>query len=247
MALVIDAYNHIWRANPRAPEHFLHLDKTPEMLIEQMDRGGVDRAVVCSLGQAIDNAYIAEAVRRYPDRLIGFAEANPRDPQAISSIRRAVEDLGLRGLKLHPLLMAHPVMSMPLMGPIFEVCQELDIPIYGHCMSDIWNMPLHYEEMLKHFPRVKLILGHLGLFWAEDEAFLVAKRNANVWLETSAVPLGDIRGAIEAAGADKVVMGTDWPVMDFDLQREMIRRATRDDQERALVEGGNLARVLGLA
>lgn len=245
--MIIDAYNHVWKANPQAPEVFMHQALTPERFVEEMDRHGIDRAIICPLGQDIDNDYIAESVARFPDRLIGFMEANPRDPQATQIIRRYAREHGFKGLKLHPTMMGHPVSSHPLMDPIFQACDEEGLIVYGHCMHDMWVTPLQYEEMARTFPNVPLILGHMGVLWSVAEAAMVAKRNPNVFLETSVVPQRSLRIGIQGAGAEKVVMGTDWPANDFDIQLEMVRRATDSQEDFEQVAGGNLARLLKLA
>ncbi len=245
--MIIDAYNHVWKANPQAPELFMHQALTPEQFVAEMDRSSIDKAVICPLGQDIDNDYIVESVQKFPDRLIGFMEANPRDPRATQTIRHYAREYGLKGLKLHPTMMGHPVSSHPLMDPIFAACSENGLVVYGHCMHDFWVTPLQYEEMARTFPDVPLILGHMGILWSVAEAAMVAKRNPNVYLETSVVPLRSIRLGVQEAGAGKVVMGTDWPANDFDLQMEMIRRATGSEEEFKTVAGDNLARLLKLS
>ncbi|MDR7523477.1 MAG: amidohydrolase family protein [Armatimonadota bacterium] len=244
--MILDAYNHLWRARPNSPELFMHQALTPERLIAEMDRGGINMAVVCPLGQDMDNEYIGEAVRAYPDRLIGFLEVNPRDPDAPAQIHALVERYRFKGLKLHPTMMGHPVSSHPLMDPIMRVCAELGLAVYGHCMHDFWAVPLQYEELARSFPSVPVILGHMGIIWSVSEAGMVARRNPNVYLETSLVPLRSLKIGIQEAGAEKVLMGTDWPANDFDLQLEMVRRATGTAEAFELVAGGNLARILGI-
>lgn len=245
--MIIDAYNHIWRARPNAPELFMHEELSPERFVQEMDRSKIDKAVVCPLGQDIDNEYIADGVRKFPDRLIGFMEVNPRDPDADQKIRHVAREHKLKGLKLHPTMMGHPVASHPLMDPVFQACSELGLVVYGHCMHDFWVTPLQYEEMARTFPDVPLILGHMGILWSVAEAAMVAKRNPNVYLETSVVPLRSIRIGIQGAGAEKVVMGTDWPANDFDLQIEMIRRATASKREFEMIAGQNLGHLLKIA
>ena len=39
-------------------------------------------------------------------------------------------------------------------------------------------------------------------------------------------------------------MGTEWPGSDFDIERLKISKAIPDAADRALVEGGNYARIL---
>jgi predicted TIM-barrel fold metal-dependent hydrolase len=142
--------------------------------------------------------------------------------------------------------MGHTANSHSLLAPIFEICSELGLAVYGHCLHDYGTMPLQYEEMARAFPDVALILGHMGIIWSVGDAIAVATRNRNVYLETSVASLHSQRSAVKAAGAAKVVMGTDWPANDFDLQIEMARRATASVEEFELVVGGNLKAVLRL-
>ena len=58
--------------------------------------------------------------------------------------------------------------------------------------------------------------------------------------------LADVRVAYRRVGPEKIVMGTEYPGNDFDLERTKIAKAIPDEADRALVEGGNLARLLGL-
>jgi len=80
--------------------------------------------------------------------------------------------------------------------------------------------------------------------WNVPEAIIVAERRPNVYLETSATLLADVRRAYARVGAEKIVMGSEWPGSDFDLERMKIAKAIADDDDRALIEGGNLARIL---
>jgi predicted TIM-barrel fold metal-dependent hydrolase len=78
------------------------MEAPPELIIQQMDYVGVDVAVLQNAhlyGKL--NELFAEAVRRYPNRLVGLAEVD--EPQAhtdreISQLHYAVEELGLRGV-----------------------------------------------------------------------------------------------------------------------------------------------------
>src|SRR3989304_6655371 len=50
-----------------------------------------------------NNDWTASVVQKYPGRFIGFAMVDPKDGQkAVDEVTRGVQDLGLRGLKVHP-------------------------------------------------------------------------------------------------------------------------------------------------
>jgi predicted TIM-barrel fold metal-dependent hydrolase len=83
--------------------------------------------------------------------------------------------------------------------------------------------------------------------WNVPEAIIVAERQPHVYLETSATLLGDVRRAYARLGPKKILMGSEWPGSDFDLERMKIAKAITNEQDRALIEGGNFARILGLS
>jgi uncharacterized protein len=87
----------------------------------------------------------------------------------------------------------------------------------------------------------------MGAVWNVPEAIIVAERQPHVYLETSATLLADVRRAYARLGGRKILMGSEWPGSDFDLERLKIAKAVPDDTDRALIEGGNMARVLGMA
>jgi predicted TIM-barrel fold metal-dependent hydrolase len=240
--LVIDGYNNIWvhqtRSDYLAGEGF-----AAEQLLEAMDAAGVDMAVACSLGQAVDNSYIRTAQQRWPDRIIGFGQVDPRwqDPAAaVAECARA----GLRGIKLHPTLHGYHICDHGLLDPVLAACADHGLAILVNALDDLFCAPLGIEEVARPFPQVPVLIAHMGTVWNVMEAILVAERTANLYLETSSAQLLDVRTAYRRLGPDKIIMGTDWPGSDFDLERAKIARAVPDATDRAKVEGGNLARLL---
>jgi predicted TIM-barrel fold metal-dependent hydrolase len=89
------------------------------------------------------------------------------------------------------------------------------------------------------------IIAHMGAVWNVPEAIIVAERRPNVHLETSATLVSDVRRAYARLGASKILFGSEWPGSDFDLERMKIVKAIPDETDRALVEGGNMARIMG--
>lgn len=84
----------------------------------------------------------------------------------------------------------------------------------------------------------------MGSVWNTNEASLVASRNEHLYLETSAAELQAVQDAYEFVGASKLLMGTDWPGSDFELERMKIAKAIPNQADRALVEGETFERLL---
>jgi predicted TIM-barrel fold metal-dependent hydrolase len=252
--MIIDAYNTT--QNVRTRSDYLtgarkgqpppqHVPFDPRRILERMDAAGVDMAMVCSLAQRIENDFIIELVNAHPQRLFGFGQVVPSDDDALDEIARIAE-AGLSGLKLHPSLHGYHVADHGLLDPVFEACAKHKLPVLINALDDSFCAPLAIEEVAKDHPRVPTIIAHMGAVWNVPEAIIVAERQPHVYLETSATLLSDVRRAYARLGPGKIVMGSEWPGSDFDLERMKIAKAIPDEKDRALVEGGNMAKILGL-
>jgi uncharacterized protein len=245
MTCVIDAYNNAWQ--PVGSSDFLTAEShTVEEMLSLMEDANVDKAVVCSLGQQIDNEYIESLVRTHSDRLIGFAEVNPRQLDALDVIEEHIGRGLLRGLKLHPTMHGYHFADHGLLEPIFDACARWRAPILVNALDDPFCGPFAVEEISRGFPLVPVLLAHMGHVWNSVEAIIVSERNAQIFLETSSTDLIEVQSAYARLGGSKLVMGTDWPGNHFDLERAKIRRAIPDSADRAMVEGGNLSAIFAL-
>ena len=252
--MIIDAYNTTQDVRGRsdyltgarrgeAPPPYTPFD--PTRILSRMDAAGVDMAMVCSLAQRIENDFIIDLVRRHPDRLFGFGTIMPQADDALDELAR-IRDEGLSGLKLHPSLHGYHVADHGLLDPVFEKCAELGMPVLINALDDAFCAPLAIEEVAKHYPTVPTIIAHMGAVWNVPEAIIVAERNPHIYLETSATLISDVRRAYARLGPEQILLGSEWPGSDFDLERMKIAKAIPDEADRALVEGGNMAKLLGL-
>jgi hypothetical protein len=246
--MIIDAYNNVWKAVEEDSESAYLTGETysVEMMLEDMENAGVDMAVGCSLGQNVDNEYLSDVMHKYPDRIIGFGQVNPRRGDAVEIVRRCFEEYGLQGLKLHPTLHGYHFTDHPLLDPVFQVCSEYEKTVLVNALDDPFVTPLGIEEIARNFPKVPVLIAHMGTVWNVVEALLVAKRTDNLYLETSSTQLLEVKMAYRDVGPHKIVMGTDWPGSDFELERLKMAKAIPDADDRRLVEGENLKRLLQL-
>ncbi len=77
-------------------------------LLELMDTKKIDKAIVSSTHSIFyrnchqGNLELAEEIKGLEDRLIPFATLNPGYPGWKSDLKQCVEELGMKGLRLHP-------------------------------------------------------------------------------------------------------------------------------------------------
>jgi predicted TIM-barrel fold metal-dependent hydrolase len=243
--VIIDAYNNVWQAGGTS-DYLTSESYTPDDMIRAMDAAGVDVAVGCSLGQMINNDFIAETVKQHKGRIVGFGQVNPRSADAVQTIEYCASELGLKGLKLHPTMHGYHFADHGLLDPVFDAADRHGLVVLVNALDDPFCAPLSIEEISRGFPETPVLIAHMGTVWNLNEAILVAQRNANIYLETSGAQLLDVKLAYRSVGPDQIVMGTDWPGNDFDLERAKIARAVPSAQDRERIEGGTLARLLGL-
>jgi uncharacterized protein len=95
-----------------------------------------------------------------------------------------------------------------------------------NALDDAFCAPLAIEEIAKGFPAVPTIIAHMGAVWNVPEAIIVAARNPHIYLETSATLMSDVKRAYARLGASQILLGSEWPGSDFDLERMKIATRT---------------------
>lgn len=222
----------------------------PEKLVALMDAAGVDRACVMTYTEAPQFnpralEYIADAVRRFPDRLIGVARLHPWYPEALSLLDFAVLELGMKCLKLHPVgTLTHPADEPTL--TLLRRAGELQVPVLFHCGDEPMSTPLAIGLAAAACPETTVVLGHMGGYFHVDEAIEVAESHPNVVLDTSAMPYPrKIREAVQRIGASRVLFASDGPGCRPRLELEKVRQAGLRPDHEALVLGGNVLALLG--
>jgi uncharacterized protein len=221
--------------------------------IRAMDEAGVERAAVMTLTDlpGLNPAgleLIAEACEEFPGRLYGFLRLNPALLETSKELlTRAVQQLGFKGLKLHPVsTLQHPGGAATI--ELVRHAGELGVPTLFHCGDEPMTTPLSIAQTAAACPDSTIVLGHMGGYFHVEEAIDVAETFGNIVLETSAMPYPDkIRTAVDRIGADRVVFGSDGPVASPALEKQKVVIAALGEQVAGQVLGGNADRMLGLA
>jgi hypothetical protein len=239
MSLVIDAHNHLGD-RPGARQ-------TGAELVAKLDAAGVDKAVVFPFVEGnFTNDFVNDAYRQFPNRLIPYCAVNPWERNAADVVRHCITEWGFKGLKLHPTINGFHLADPELVNPLFKLADELGFPIIVHGASDLYNAPPEFALMAARFPRVQLMMAHMGFFWSVDQAITFAGQFENLYLETSRAPIFEIQTAVKRIGPEKVIWGTDSPFVDYEFEFKKMERSTADRAGYASIVGGNIARLLKL-
>ena len=186
------------------------------------------------------NDVAAELHRAAPDKVIPFMGLHPMDPGMNDEYDRAVDDLGLKGIKLAP----NNQEFDPLGEDAFRLYARLEedgLPIVFHQgtspMSDAairYAYPLDMDQIAIAFPELRIVMAHLGHPWQTD-CLAVVRKHPNVWADVSAKfyrPYSFWNGMrlfYEWGVTEKILFASDWPVTvpqeNIDALRELPRFA----------------------
>ena len=236
--------------------------------LEDMDKAGIAIQVVShnpaagalplDMCRAANNQLHTDGVSRMPGRLAGFAALPMSSPsQAAEELSRCVSELGFVGALIGNHAEGH-FFDDESYWPVFEVAQDLDVPIYLHptfpdsaeasrfagnfpkaaaeAMSAYawgWHsdVGLHFVRLFAsglfdRFPRLKLILGHMGEMtpfmieriqrfcppWGKRQRFLATVWAENVWFTSSGIfTLGPLACLLRTTTVDKIMFSVDYP------------------------------------
>jgi uncharacterized protein len=231
-------------------------DRRVDELIAMLDQHRLDRAVTFpSRGlhaspamYARANEYVAEAVKRHPERLTGFCTVNPwhRD-EAVAELERSIAQLDLKGLKLHPPTMGFDVYDLELMRPIMDTAIRLAVPIAIHGGIREHDNPLRFYLLSNEFPEAKLVMLHAN-FGGSDRVAMryAAERTRNLYFETSATTEPAFITALAGwASSERILYGSDWPWIPPPLMMAVVECSDLTQEAVAGILGRNAERLLG--
>ncbi|MBV8698977.1 MAG: amidohydrolase [Bradyrhizobium sp.] len=238
------------------------------------------------------NDALAEAVRAAPSRLAGLGAIAPQDPAAAAREIERIKSLGLRGLIVNSHTFGE-YLDEPRYAPIFEAMEATGLPMYLHPREPAPSMVtpfldyglyfagwgfavetgLHAMRLIMsgtfaRFPKLKIILGHMGEgipFWLQriDNRYLLQVKIGaveklpclpseyfleNFVITTAGVTsMAALRLSIDVLGAERILFAADYPYEDDAEAVRFLDGAVLTERERELVSHENAERLLALS
>jgi predicted TIM-barrel fold metal-dependent hydrolase len=236
----------------------------PEELLKNLEEVGVEAAVVSGFPWRQERLWrrqhevILEAQRRWPRKIIGFCNVNPLDPAAPGEVERCLA-AGFRGVGELAWYLDDPGEDLEyFLTPLAELSQHFRVPLMLHMNDPVGS---HYPgkaairldavyRLIQKFPEVIWILAHWGgglPFYGllKKEAPEVLQR---VYFDTAASPYlyrpAIYRLAAEMVGPEKILFGSDYPLLSPQRYLEEMEEANLPEDWREMILGENLAALL---
>jgi len=186
-----------------------------------------DKVIVFGLkaqktGWNVKNENVADFVSRHSDKYIYFTSIDPYQNGYMQDLKYNHVTLHCRGVKLGPIYQGvHPCDKRYY--EIYDYCEKNNLPIITHMATTFssgvpidYARPYHMDKVACDFPKLKLVLAHLGHPW-EAETIAVIRRNENVYADISALYYrpwqfyNAMRLAVEYGCCHKILFGSDYP------------------------------------
>jgi len=239
------------------------------------------------------NDELSKVVRNYPGRFIGLACIAPQNPnEAADEIIRAVTELGLRGVVIQSHARDEYLDDKKYWG-IFEVAERLDVPIYIHpgipsqsilkpyadygfslagpglgyaADVSLHAMRLIYSGLFDKYPKLKIILGHMGeglpfwlnrldFFWLKPQVGVkpkIERKPSDVFKNNFTITISGMCFAPAfmcsylALGADRIAFAVDYPYEKTEEALQFMQEIPICDSDKEKIYHLNAERLFNL-
>jgi predicted TIM-barrel fold metal-dependent hydrolase len=211
---------------------------TPEELIQLQFENGAAGLVFLSYAHRPGiadqlNGFIAQLLEQFP-HTVGLAALHPEDENPRAILKRAHEEFGLCGLKMH-CHVQKVAPDDPVLFPVYEAILEFDgilnihagrepaIDAYGLDVRTITGAG-RVENILKRYPGLKMIIPHLGID-ESDRFYDMLDQYPNLYLDTTMMMADFFPVSVDRERliqyADRILYGSDFPHIPYGMEREV--------------------------
>ncbi len=239
---------------------------TAEDLVASMDSAGVSASVAAGYGWTdpgvarLANDYAIESARRFPGRIVPLCSVNPLwGEEAALEVRRCAE-AGARGVgELHPDTQGFSRADhgeLQLLAPVMDAARAHGLPVLVHASEPVGHVypgkgsftPERALALAQAYAENTFIFAHFGgglPFYVQMPE--VAEQLGRVYFDSAAQPLlyraSAYVAAVAAAGADRVIFASDYPLIAQLRALRAARSAGLTPPVEAAVMADNAARL----
>ena len=215
------------------PPFMIDGQNSAEVFLSNMDYAQVAAAVVVQeFIDGLQNDYLAEVSRRYPDRFLTCGMAEYLKDGFYEQARQLIEEKGFRGIAIP----GHRLLGKPLTSPemmkMFQLMETRDV-FLSITLEDGDRQVAELREVIEEYPRLRIAIGHLGMAnppmsppwenasWCEQ---IKLARYQNVMVESGGITwlynsefypfptaVRAIKEAANLVGWEKLMWGSDYP------------------------------------
>jgi predicted TIM-barrel fold metal-dependent hydrolase len=235
----------------------LLFESTATDLRDSMEESNVDYSVLIAHPPYLMNEQLLELCQQYPQFIpavnIGSGTAKP------GSALRSYIKKGAKLLKIHPAFDGEGADS-PRYKSLLKIADEQGLPVILH--TGCFHSRLFFKDpelgkvqnfapWFENYKKVRFVLAHMNLH-EPAVALDLAEEFPNLFVDTSWQPSETIGEAVRRLGAERVLFGSDWPLVGNNIAiglkriQECIEMGTINSAQATLIQGGNAQKLLEL-
>lgn len=225
-----DSHVHVWEHNPQFPfatgANVPAEDASPEELLRLMAANGIAKTVIIQvIHYRYDNSYLANVLRRFPDKFVGVCRVDPLYPAAPEHLKQLTEQ-GFQGVRLSPAGDGTgDWIRGPLMPPLWKRCGDLGVPMT--LLAPITRME-GIQRLIEKHPNLTVVIDHMADCPVDQPEKLnsllalasypkVFVKISHTWsLSKQSYPWLDAQELVKRLyhrfGPERLMWGTDWPI-----------------------------------
>lgn len=289
---IVDAHSHLWlkqdtvvngrpiRPLPNGRCDFMGEERqmlppfmidgrnTAEVFLSNMDYAQVAGAVIVQeFIDGIQNTYLAEVAKKYPDRFFVNGMCEFREPgflpHAIELMENGFKGLAIPGHRLPLEGEKRVLLNSPEMIAMFKEMEKRGV-ILSITLADGDRQVGEMKEVIEECPGLKIAIGHFGMVtvdgWMEQIKLASAK---NVMIESGGITwlfnsefypfpsaVRAIREAADEVGMEKLMWGSDYPrtitAITYRMSYDFITKSTElTEREKEQFLGDNAVEFYG--
>ena len=234
---------------------------TAERFLSNMDYAQVSAAVVTQeFIDGLQNDYLLQVERHYPDRFFTFGMADYRKPGFLDFAKGLISDF--KGIKVPAARLPQQFLNDEMMQ-LMHLMEQLNI-ILGIELQDGDAQVGQLEEIIQECPQLKIAIGHFGMVtrpgWLSQ---IKLARYENVYVESGGITwlfndefypfpsaVRAIKEAADLVGMEKLMWGSDYPrtitAITYKMSYDFIEKTKElTESEKRLFLGENARQFFG--
>lgn len=238
---------------------------TAEIFLSNMDYAQVSAAVITQeFIDGLQNEYLAEVQKRYPDRFFVNGMCDYRRPGYFEEAQ-ALLDQGFRGLAIPAHRLGGVRLDCPEMMKMMHLLEERGA-ILSICLAPGLDQVEQMETVIAECPQLKIAIGHFGMVTTDHWLRQIElARHPNVMIESGGITwlfnsefypypsaIRAIREAADLVGFEKLMWGSDYPrtitAITYRMSYDFVSKSAElSEREKQLFLGRNAMRFYGFA
>jgi predicted TIM-barrel fold metal-dependent hydrolase len=222
-----------------------------EDLQQQMETNSISYSVVIAHPPITSNEYVLQLSQKYHN-IIPVVNV-PKCSRAVDKLQHYIE-MGAKALKIHAASDGLDAFDQHYLD-LLEVANEHKLPVIIHtgCLyiKPLYRAPHmghaeHFESWFKNYPDTNFILAHMNIHYPQV-AIDLCREYANLYTDVSWQPASSIAHAVNTLGAERIMFGTDWPIVGNNMQVGLERIQQLVDKKAIMQEDARQVKALTAA